>query len=256
MQFTDTHAHLTNKAYKGQLQGVLERSRQAGVARWITVGTDVADSAASLRLAQANAGMHCTVGVHPHEAGKVADDYLSKLRELAAQKKVCALGEVGLDYHYDFSERQTQRRIFEEQLTLAQELSLPVVVHCREAFEDGLAILDAWGCAEAAVVFHCFSGNAQQAEQVIDRGYFVSLTGTITFKNAAEGRQVAQWLPMERVFLETDCPYLSPEPKRKVKPNEPALLVHTAAKLAELRGMSVGEIAEATEENSRLFFGK
>ena len=256
MGLTDTHTHLTNKAYKGQLAAVLERSRQAGVDRWVTVGTDVQDSAANLMLAQSHDGMRCTVGVHPHEAGKVGADYLVELGGLAAQKKVCAIGEVGLDYHYDFSDRVSQRRVFEEQLSLAQELSLPVVVHCREAFADGLAILDAWGCAEAAVVFHCFSGDVGDAEAVIDRGYFVSFTGTITFKNATAAPQVAGWVPLERVFLETDCPYLSPEPKRKVKPNEPCLLVHTAAKLAALRGMSVGEIAEATGENSRLFFGE
>ena len=255
MRLIDTHTHLASSAYDGRVDAVLERSRQAGVDRWIAVGTGIDDSAAGIELCQAHEGLYCTVGVHPHEADKVDSSYLDHLRELSQRDSVCALGEMGLDYHYEFSRRPSQRRVFEEQLQLAGERALPVVVHCRGAFEDCLGILDAWDRPAPAVVFHCFSGDRSQARVVLDRGYFVSLTGTITFRNAGEAQAVAQYLPLDRVFLETDCPYLSPAPKRKTKPNEPALLVHTAAKLAELKGISMGEVAEVTRENSRCYYG-
>jgi len=254
MELTDTHAHLTSHRYGGQLEAVVQRSRGAGVGRWITIGTDTADSAEAIALSGKHEGMHCTVGVHPHEAGKVEGGYIDELRQLSSADKVCAIGEIGLDYHYDYCDRTSQKKVFEEQLTLAEEVELPVVLHCREAFDDCLNIVDGWGRDEAAVVFHCFSGDRRQAGDVLDRGYFLSFTGTVTFSNAHEAQRVARYVPLERVFLETDCPYLSPEPKRNVKPNEPALLVHIAAKMAELKRLNPVEIAEATNQNCRLFF--
>jgi TatD DNase family protein len=250
----DTHTHLTDKNLKKQLPALLERSRAAGVESWITVGTSVADSAAALKLCREHPGLAATVGVHPHEAGAVVSEYREQLRDLAGAKPVVAIGEIGLDYHYDFSVRPSQKRVFEQQLELAGEISLPVVIHCREAFDDCLAILRQWDRDDVPVVFHCFSGDVHQAATVIDAGYFVSFTGTITFRNAADAQQVAQYVPLDRIMLETDCPWLSPEPKRNVKPNEPALLVHTAAKLAQLRGLTADQIAQATATNSRLFY--
>lgn len=255
MRLIDTHAHLTMLAKDGDLAGVLERSRQAGVDRWITVGTDVADSVAAVELSRNCEGMYCTVGIHPHDAGKQSGEYLAELRRLSGEAPVVAIGEIGLDYHYEFSPRESQLKVLEEQLELAGELSLPVVIHCREAMEDCLAVLDAWGHYDKVVVFHCFGGGAEEAESVLVRGYYVSFTGTLTFANAEAVREAARQAPLDRVFLETDCPYLAPAPKRKVRPNEPSLLVHTAAKLAEVHGMTLDEIAEITTQNSRVFFG-
>jgi len=255
MELIDTHAHLTDVGYNGLVEGLLERSRAAGVDRWITVGTDLADSSAAVALAGRYDGMFCTVGVHPHEAGKQQGGYVDELGELGAKEKVVAIGEVGLDYYYDFSPRDKQKHVFEEQLGLAKELGLPVVVHCRDAFDDCLGILNEWNCRGMSVVFHCFSGDKQLAKAVLDMGCFLSFTGTITFKKAETARQVVRYVPLERVMLETDCPYLSPEPRRKIRPNEPALLVHIADKLAEIKELSVEEIAQATGQNSRLFFG-
>ena len=255
MELIDTHAHLTAEVYRGQLDAVLDRARQAGVGHWITVGTDLADSAAALALSEAHENMYCTAGVHPHEAADIEPDYIEQLRQFASPGGVCAIGEIGLDYHYEFSHRNDQKKAFAEQLTLARELQLPAVVHCREAFDDCLAVIDECGPEDIQAVFHCFSGTCRQARAVLDRGFFVSLTGTITFGKAGEQQAVVRYVPLEKVFLETDCPYLSPEPKRKVRPNEPALLRFTAAKMAELRQMSLAEIAEVTTRNGRGFFG-
>jgi len=250
----DTHVHLTDGRYHGQLQAVLQRAQQAGVDNWITVGTDVPDSRAGLELTGEFENIYCTAGVHPHESGKQEKGYVNELQKLTDNEKVVAVWEIGLDYHYDFSPRTIQQRIFQEQLELAVKVNLPVVVHCREAFDDCLGILDDWNNHEAALVFHCFAGDTKAAKLVLDRGYFVSFTGTITFGNALVSQQTAKYVPLEKVMLETDCPYLSPAPKRNQKPNEPALLVHIVEKLAELRGLSFSEIATATTENSRLFF--
>lgn len=254
MHLVDTHAHLTDKAYQPDLEPLLQRSRQQGVDKWITVGTSIADSQKAVDLCKLHESMHCTVGIHPHESASMQPDDLDKLRQLAEQPKACAIGEIGLDYHYDFVDRSTQNRVFSEQLALAARMALPVVVHCREAFDDCLAMLADHPAAESAVVFHCFSGDVAQAERLIDRGYFISFTGVITFKNAEQVRRAAQHAPLDRIMIETDSPYLSPEPQRKVWPNEPSLLVHTAAKLAELRNVTPQEIAEVTTQNCRLFF--
>lgn len=255
MQLIDTHAHLTSQCYERQLGQVLERARQAGVEQCITVGTTIADSAAGIELCREYEGLRCSVGVHPHDAGKQPEGYVAELRKLAGAAEVCAVGETGLDYHYEYSERDSQRRVFAEQLELAKGLGLPVVVHCREAFAECVAILEEHGQADKPVVFHCFSGDTKQVETIIERGWTVSLTGVITFTNAKAVQAAAQAAPADRLMLETDCPYLSPEPHRKVRPNEPGLMIHTAARLAELRGVSVEEIAEVTTRNSRLFFG-
>ncbi len=259
MQLIDSHTHLSYEPYQGKLAAVLERSRQAGVVGWILAGTDLTDSRRGIELCGEFANLYCTVGIHPHEADAAEKGYLEELRKLAGAPCVLALGEMGLDYHYDFSKRPAQQKRFEEQLELAGELGKPVVIHCREAFADGLAILKnrqrSAGAAENRVVFHCFGGDRSEARAVLDLGCFISFTGTITFRKADSIQAVAGYVPLERVLLETDCPYLSPEPKRNVRPNEPALLVHTAAKLAGLRGVSLEEIAQVTTHNCRYFFG-
>jgi TatD DNase family protein len=255
MQFIDTHAHLTNEAYDNkELDAILDRARQAGVDNWITVGTDIDDSAAAVELTHRYEQLYCAVGVHPHESGKQISGYLEQLQLLARNDNVVAVGEIGLDYHYDFSPRNIQQKIFQEQLILTRQLQLPVVIHCREALDHCLGILDDWDGDETPVVFHCFGGDKKTAKNLLDRGYYLSLTGTITFNNATELQQVVKYIPLEKIMLETDCPFLSPHPKRNIKPNEPALLIHTAEKLARLLDIDIMEIAQATGKNSRYFF--
>ena len=254
MRLIDTHAHLVMAPLDDQVESVLARARQAGVDSWITIGTDLSDSGAGIELTGQFEQLYCTVGVHPHEAARVNKDFSEQLRPLAQADKVCALGETGLDYYYEHSDRASQQEVFQQQLELAHQLSLPVVIHCRDAFDDCLDILKRMPNEPGSFVFHCFSGNRKIAARVLDMGGFLSLTGTITFRNAAELQDAVCYAPLDRLLLETDCPYLSPEPKRKVKPNEPALLVHIADKLAELKNISTAEIAQITTNNARLFF--
>jgi TatD DNase family protein len=179
---------------------------------------------------------------------------LAAIEKLARMPNVVALGETGLDFHYNFSPPEQQKQAFAAQLELAAQLHLPVVIHTREAFAETMAILDQFGSRLEHVVLHCFSGTAEQAHQALDRGYYLSFTGVVTFKNAQSIRAAAQAVPMDRLMIETDCPYMSPEPKRKQKINEPALMIHTARLLAELRGMPLPQFAECTLVNSRRFF--
>jgi len=254
MQWIDSHAHLTGQNYQGSVDQVLERSRQAGVTGWITIATTLSDAEDAVRLAASIPGMFAAAGIHPHEAVQYAPEWLSLLKHLCENEKVCAIGEIGLDYHYDFSPRSVQRDAFRQQLELADRIQRPVVIHCREAFDDCIAILDEWGNAEGRILFHCFGGDFSAAKQVLDRGGYLSFAGTLTFKKADSIQHAARYAPLERILLETDCPYLSPEPKRNIRPNEPALLVHTGAKLAELRNLPLHVIAQATTENCRTFF--
>ena len=254
MEWIDTHTHLADQVYRDSLDDVLGRAGQARVNRWITIGTDLADSARGIELCRTHPGITCAVGVHPHEAAKRESDYLDQLDHLARADRVCAIGEIGLDYHYDFSRPDVQQQVFAEQLDLAAQLRLPVVIHSRESLDDCLAVLDENDVPDCPVVFHCFTGTTADAKHILDRGFWISLTGTITFDHAREVRKVVNYVPLDRVMLETDCPYLSPAPKRSVRPNEPALLLHTAEKFAQLRDKSLEEIAQVTTQTSRSFF--
>lgn len=255
MELIDTHCHLTFKPLDSDIEAVLERSRAAGVTSWITVGTSLTDSARAVEFADRYANLYATVGVHPHDAKDVAGDTLPKLRELTKNVNVVAIGETGLDFHYNFSAQPDQIRVLAAQLKLAEESNLPVVVHSREAFEETIDIIEQHGSGLKGVVFHCFSGSGDQAEEVIGRGYHISFTGVVTFKNAEAARRAAKVVPMERLMIETDCPYMSPEPMRKQKVNEPALMVHTAKLLAEVKGMALEDFSAAVTATSRSFFG-
>ncbi len=256
MQFIDAHAHLTSKSYKNTLDDVLQRSCQAGVTRWVTIGTDIADSVRCVELCNKYEDIYCAVGVHPHDAKDVTDESIEQLRQMIqASHKVKAIGEIGLDYYYEHRDKSTQKQVFRQQLELAGETGLPVVIHCREAFDDCMAVLREFGRDDVPILFHCFGGDVEQAKTVFDQGYYISFTGILTFSNARQTQEVAGYAPLERVLLETDCPYLSPEPKRGVRPNEPAFMVHTANKLAQLRDMPPEDIAKITTGNTMLFFG-
>jgi TatD DNase family protein len=254
MDLIDTHAHLTYPPLDEQIEAVLARSRDAGVTGWITVGTGPDENPAALKLAQQHERMWAALGIHPHNADGVTDEHLSELSDLARDSKVVAIGETGLDYHYMHSTRENQQRVFRAQLDIAAALGKPAVIHTREAFDDSLSILAEYDGRLSGVVIHCYGGNPDQTREVLRRGYFVSFTGTVTFKKTDDVRQVAAMIPTDRLMIETDCPYLSPEPVRRVQPNEPALLVHIAAKLAELHNMPLGQFAQTAAKNSIKFF--
>lgn len=254
MTLIDTHCHLTFDPLAADVPGVAERSRAAGVGGWITIGTLLEDSRRAVELAGRYENMYAAVGIHPHDAQSADSRALEELKQVARQEKVVAVGETGLDFHYNFSKQPDQKRVFAAHLDIARELGLPVVIHSRNAFDETMEILDRCGGGLRGVVFHCFSGSAEQARMVLERGYFVSFTGVVTFKNAESTREAVKVVPLDRLMIETDCPYMSPEPVRSQKPNEPALMVHTARFLAQLKGVGIEELAEATTQNAIEFF--
>ena len=254
MELIDTHCHLTFDGLIQDIDGVIARSKAAGVTSWLTVGTDMQENLKAIELTGKYENMYAAVGMHPHDAKDVTEDTLTRLKELARNEKVIAIGETGLDYHYNHSLHEDQRRVFAEHLKIAAELDLPVIIHCRKSFEETMQVLDNHAGRVKKIVFHCFSGSAEQAKIVLDKDYYISFTGVVTFKNARIKKQAAKIVPTDRLMLETDCPYMSPEPMRKQKINEPALMVHTAKFLAELTGMDPADFANAITATSRAFF--
>jgi TatD DNase family protein len=254
MPLIDTHCHLTFSPLAEDIDQVIQRSIAAGITGWIAVGTDLEHSQRASDLATRIPNLFVAVGIHPHQAKEVTDDNLDRLVRLAKGEKVVAIGETGLDLHYLHSPVEDQKRVFVWHLELAAQLGLPLVVHCREAFDQTLDVLDRYCDDSTPIVFHCFTGTMAQALAVIDRGFFLSFSGVVTFKNAKEVQEAAGNVPLDRVLIETDCPYLSPEPMRKQRANEPALMVHTARFVAGLRGMDLESLAETLTGNARRFF--
>ena len=255
MELIDTHCHLTFEQLAQDVEAVIARSMAAGVTSWITVGTDIEHNQKAVELTSTFQNMYAAVGIHPHEAKDVTAETIAQLKKLAQNEKVVAIGETGLDFHYDFSSPTDQTRAFAQQLKIAADLNLAVIIHSRDAFEETLDVLDRLGSSVNKVVFHCFSGSAEQAKIVLDKGFYLSFTGVVTFKNADAARQAAKIVPLERLMLETDCPYMAPEPMRKQRTNEPALMTHTAKCLAELRKMNLPDFAAAVTATTRAFFG-
>lgn len=249
----DTHCHLTFPQLHDIVSDILERARQAHVGSVITVGTDLDDSQKCIDLAGRHARVFCTVGIHPHQAASAPPDAARALANLIDHPRVVAVGETGLDYHYDFSPPKTQQAIFHEQLALAEQTQLPVVIHCREAFDDALAILAEHPRLPGAV-FHCFTDSAHHAKAVLDRGWMLSMTGIVTFARSDELRTIAGNVPDDQLMVETDSPYLSPEPVRKQRTNEPANVTHVARLLAKVRAQPFADFARLTTANARTFF--
>jgi len=248
VRLVDSHCHLDDEQYDQDREETIARARAAGVETLMAIGTGGGppDLEAAIRLADRHACMYATVGVHPHDAAKAAEETFVRLRKLARHPKVRALGEIGLDYHYDFSPRDVQRRVFERQLEIAAEAGLPVVIHTREAWEDTLAVLgERW---QGGGIMHCFTGDEQQARQALDRGFHLAFGGVLTFPKAEAVRQAARITPEDRLLVETDCPYLAPVPMRG-KRNEPAFLVETVRRLADVRGIPPEVVAEQTTGN-------
>lgn len=256
MGLIDSHAHLTFPQLRDRVDEVLLRCREAGVEQVVSVGTDLADATAALALTRQHAGqVFAAIGFHPHEAQKVTDEHLHAMARLWDDTHVVAVGEMGLDYHYDFSPRETQRRVFRAQLELAKAVNKPVVIHAREAFEDTVALLVEQGYRDQGVVFHCFTGTADEAEVIAQHGWRISFTGIVTFKNSRALQQIAKAYPAEKMMVETDSPYLSPVPLRSQRPCEPSFVAHTARFLADLRGVPYDQLVEETARNTRAFFG-
>ncbi|HIJ54073.1 MAG TPA: TatD family hydrolase [Planctomycetes bacterium] len=254
MELIDTHCHLTFEQLASDIDAVIERSIAAGVTSWITVGTDPDQNQKAIALAKKFDNMYAAIGIHPHDAKDVTDQALRQLNALAQNKKVVAIGETGLDFHYDHSPRDQQADVFAKHLQLAGELALPVIIHSREAFDETMKILEQAGPDLKKVVFHCFSGSPEQAKIVLDKGFYISFTGVVTFRNAEKTRQAAELVPLDRLMLETDCPYMSPEPMRKQRTNEPALMFHTAKFLADLKQIPFPDFAAAATATSKAFF--
>ena len=248
----DTHCHLTDPRLFEQLDAVIERARSAGVKRMITVGTDLEDDRAAIALCRGRANVRCVVGIHPNYTQDAKLEDVPELRTLQADPSVVALGEMGLDYFHKFADVSHQRALFEAQLQLAAELSRPVVIHSREAIHDTLDVLANFPTVGAA--FHCFTGTAPEAERILAAGHLISFTGPVTYKKNDALRDVVRLVPLDRLMVETDAPYLSPEPHRSQKVNEPALVMYTAAKIAEVKGIDLKELDDATTANAEVFF--
>ena len=248
----DTHAHLQWPDFNKDREQVIERAFAAGLAAIVNIGYDLSASREAVQIANNHKNVYAVVGIHPHNAKTMRTDVLASLRELAHVPKVVAIGEIGLDYYRNLSPRQQQTEAFEEQLQLAKELQLPVVIHDREAHADVLQVIRKFG-NEISGVLHCFSGSIEMAEEAIKLGYMISIAGPVTFPNARRLHQVVEHLPTESIVLETDCPWLTPQSKRG-KRNEPAFIVETTHKVADLKGIQVDELAEITSRNARRLF--
>ncbi len=250
----DTHCHIQTEEFDEDRDEVLARARDAGVETLIVVGGagDLSTNDAAVRLAEAHTGLYATVGMHPHDAKDVATEDMDRLRGLAAHPKVVAIGETGLDFHYDHSPRTVQREMFDRFVGLAQETRLPIVVHNRESDREAAETLRNGG-GNLEGVIHCFTSDAAAARAFLDLGFYLSFSGIVTFKNAEALRDIARWVPLDRLLIETDAPFLAPVPKRGRR-NEPAYVRFVAETLAEVRGVGVDDIAGAASDNARTLF--
>ena len=249
----DTHAHLHFPEFAGDLDAVLARARAAGVRGMVTIGTDVATSRAAVALAAREPDVWAAVGIHPHEATSADDTALVEIERLASDARVVAIGETGLDFFRDLAPREAQARAFRAQLALARRTGKPVLVHCRDAHEETLSLLAAEGPRERGGIMHCFSGDLGIARRCLDLGLLISLAGPVTYPKPGALPEVARMIPSDRLVVETDCPYLPPQPYRG-KRNEPAYVAITAARVAELRGEPLPDLAARMSENARALF--
>lgn len=247
----DSHAHYDSDAFDDDRKELVNALPEQGICGIINCGSDIASSLASLELADEFEFVYAACGVHPHEAEKCKSGYLPVLKKLCMEKKCVAVGEIGLDYHYDFSPRDIQKKIFEQQIVLASELDLPIIVHDREAHEDTMELLKKY---KPKGVVHCFSGSVEMAKEILKLGMYIGLGGAVTFKNARKPKEVAGIVPDDYLLIETDCPYMTPVPFRG-KRCDSSYIPYTAEVLAEVRGKTVNEILDLTRKNANTLFG-
>jgi len=260
--FVDSHAHLDGKQFDSDREQVIARARQAGVQTIVAIGNGDGPPHldAGIQLAEKYPFMYATVGIHPHEARLASEEALSELERLVRHPKVIAWGEIGLDYYYDHSPRDAQKSVFTKQMELAAAAKLPIVIHCRpsdsseNAWDDCLGLIqEQWAPKGIGGILHCFTGNWAQAKRALDMGFMISFAGNVTFPKAQQIRDAALEVPLDRMLIETDCPYLAPIPHRG-KRNEPAYVKETARKIGELRGLPMEEVGERTARNFYNFF--
>ena len=248
----DTHAHLQWASFDKDREKVISRARKVDVKYIVNIGFDVNGNRKVIGLAEKHKGLYATVGIHPHNASQLNENVLDKLRKLSENPKVVAIGEIGLDYYRNLSPREAQKKAFEAQLFLAEELGLPVVIHDREAHADTLEMLSKFK-GKINGIMHCFSGSREMAEQCVKSDFYISFAGPVTFPNSHKLHEIAKRIDLNKILLETDSPWLAPQEMRG-KRNEPAFLIFIAKKIAKLKGISVDELAEATTENAKEIF--
>lgn len=247
----DSHAHLDDEAFDADRHRVIEKIKDSGVGLINNIGASISSSRASIALAESYDFIRAVVGVHPSETHDMTDADIETLREIAKHQKVVAIGEIGLDYHYDDTDPETQKLWLRRQLRLAKELSMPVVIHDRDSKGECIQILKEEGITNGVV--HCFSGSAETAKQILDMGLHISFTGVVTFKNARRAIEALKIIPLDRLFIETDCPYMAPEPHRGTR-NDSSLVRHVAERIAEVKGVSYAEVVDITCKNAMEFF--
>jgi len=253
LELFDTHAHLDFPEFEEDINEVLERSRENGVEYIVNVGVDAESSLRSLELSQKHSWIFASVGVHPHDAAKLDEETFDLLKKLAQDEKVVAVGEIGLDYYRNFSPEEQQREAFRMQIALAKELGLPIIIHDRDAHKDVLKIVREEGARDVGGIMHCFPGDWKMAKECFDLNFLIGIGGTVTFKKSAALQEVVKRAPIDMIVLETDCPYLSPEPLRGRR-NEPANVRYTAKFAAELRGDDAEEFSYRTTLNAKKLF--
>ncbi|TSB45074.1 TatD family hydrolase [Alkalicoccobacillus porphyridii] len=249
----DTHVHLNADQFDEDIEEVIERARDADVERMVVVGFDEKTIHRALELIEAYDFLYAAVGWHPVDAIDMTDDHLIWLEELAAHPKVVALGEMGLDYHWDKSPKDIQKEVFVKQIHLAKKVNLPIIIHNRDADQDIVEILEAEGAKKVGGIMHCFGGSVEIADRCLKMNFYISLGGPVTFKNAKRPKEVAKHVPLDKLLIETDCPYLAPHPNRG-KRNEPSYVSLVAEEIASLRGMEYEELAKQTTQNANRLF--
>lgn len=249
--FFDSHAHYDDERFNEDRDEILNLIKENKITKVVNIGADMPSSKNAIELAKKYDFIYASVGVHPHEAESMTNENLIEIKDLAKTEKVVAIGEIGLDYYYDNSPRDKQRYWFEKQLELAKKIDMPVVIHTRDATEDTISILK--NANHNSCVIHCFSGSKETAKIMLNLGYYISFAGPVTFKNAKGILDVVKYVPDDRFFIETDCPYLAPEPNRG-KRNNSVYMIDTAKKIAEIRGVSLEHIAKITYENASRFY--
>ena len=249
----DSHAHLEMPEFKNDLEQVIQRAKESGVAHIFTVGTEKKDWMRALEIAYSHPSVYAILGVHPHNAKEIDEETYATLRILCRDKKVRAYGEIGLDFYRNLSPRAVQLRRFREQIVLAKELGLPIVIHDREAHRETVEVLKSEKAEECQGIIHCFSGDYEMAKDCIGMGFYISVPGTITYKNAEGFQEIVKRLPLESLLVETDAPFLAPVPFRG-KRNEPSYVRYTAQKVAEIKKVSIEKVAEVTTQNARRVF--
>lgn len=250
----DTHVHLNAEQFSEDLNEVIDRARMEGVQYMVVVGFDRPTIIKAMELIEEYDFIYASIGWHPVDAIDMRDEDLDWIEELAKHPKVVAIGEMGLDYYWDKSPKDVQQEVFRKQIQLAKKVELPIVIHNREATADIVTILKEENAAEVGGIMHCFSGSVEVAKECVDMNFYISLGGPVTFKNAKKPKEVAQEIPLNKLLIETDCPYLAPHPYRG-KRNEPSYVKLVAEQIAELKGLSFEEVSQVTTENAKILFG-